>query len=86
MPRRLKGYACSVGPDGVIEHDTITCFHCNGVHFITPEDLGGHCLQCNKAICSKCADKGTCTPFLKEIEKSEAEQYRKNQNARILGI
>lgn len=60
------------------EADTFTCHHCQ--HIVTvpvrarPEDLGGHCKICDRLICPVCVDKGTCTPWEKQMEISEARQ------------
>lgn len=68
--------------------DTYTCYHCNNVRPIdvgrSASDMGGWCFQCAKAICSVCAGRGECTPFLKTVERMEAEAYRKSQNSKCL--
>lgn len=46
--------------------------------------MGGWCYQCAKAICPSCTANGGCTPFMKTIERMEAEAYRKSQNERCL--
>lgn len=84
------------------ERDSITCSHCQRVVFLKPghasvgdveasggdpkHDIGGLCRGCMAHICGPCADDGRCVPFLKAIEKSEAEDYRRRQNAKVLGL
>lgn len=84
------------------ECDTITCSHCQRVIFIKPghmpaadpelsagdpaHDLGGLCRVCMKHICGPCAKEGTCIPFEKKIEKQESDDYRRRQNARVMGL
>jgi hypothetical protein len=76
--------------NGIEEADVLTCKHCQKVILKTPwKEDGGFCGKCFGAICSSCADKMLtrgCEPFVKLIEKQMEEQYRKQQNARIIGI
>lgn len=73
--RRPGGYGVITSPDGVEEHDTFTCFHCNKVVIVlpkaAPETIGGMCYQCMKLVCPTCVDLGTCTPFEKRLEAIE---------------
>lgn len=74
--RHPQGYAIWTEGDGSIrERDTFTCCHCNHLVFVKPKcnasDAGGFCRCCMSFICGPCADKGTCEPFLKKIEKEE---------------
>lgn len=70
-----------------VEMDTITCAHCQRLVFLHDttgrrkraedvnagkHDPGGFCRCCKSNICGPCADKGTCTPFMKKIEAIEA--------------
>ncbi len=71
--RNPGGHAQSFYPEGhTVECDTFTCNHCQRVTFVWPGmsayDLGGGCRICNKLICSKCVDKGTCTPWEEQME------------------
>jgi hypothetical protein len=60
------------------EVDTLTCVHCNGIHRVTREDPGGFCRQCMKPICSRCAARGTCSPFERRITVLEdRERFRR---------
>lgn len=76
--RKPQGYAVWNGPGGVEkEMDTFTCHHCLMVVFVPPKadpsQLGGFCMLCMKNICGPCADKGSCTPWEKEMERQEAK-------------
>lgn len=81
------GYALTLGPEGIVfEADTITCSHCNRIVTLGREADFGHCLVCDKDLCGPCVDIGECIPFKKKCDRAEAEYYRKQQNAKILGI
>lgn len=81
---RPTGYALWDGGDGRrLQADTFTCAHCNTVVFMpTAQDARemrrdtvqpfGHCLSCQKPVCGRCADRGTCTPFERILERWEA--------------
>ena len=73
--QRPGGYGVITGPDGVEEHDTFTCFHCNKVVIVPvradPADIGGMCYQCMRLICPRCADQGICVPFERKLELME---------------
>lgn len=75
-------------PEGETARDVFCCWHCNAQGLIDPgrsaADMGGWCYQCAKAICPSCTANGGCTPFMKTIERMEAEAYRKSQNERCL--
>lgn len=83
---RPGGYAILTSPGGVREWDTFTCCHCNCVVTIPnrakAEDCGGFCRRCMKATCGPCADKGTCTPFEKQLEAAE----RRDRLLRQIGV
>ena len=59
----------------VMTRPTFTCCHCNRVTIVPiaarAEDCGGFCRLCMAPTCTGCADKG-CTPFERELERSEA--------------
>jgi len=72
------------------EADIYVCTHCQAVIFVSQWKLdGGFCGLCSKPICGPCADrmqtKG-CEPFIKQIEQAVEDNYRRKQNARILGV
>lgn len=84
--RRAGGYATISEPGKRIqEADTFTCIHCNSVVIVPPKasasDMGGWCMMCAKPVCKRCAGKG-CSPFLKQIEKSEA----RDRMLRAIGV
>jgi hypothetical protein len=58
--------------------DTFTCHHCGTVVLVKPKcdpaDLGGLCKTCMKLICHKCAAKGGCDPWEKQMERMEARE------------
>jgi len=75
--RNAGGYAYTFDVGGIRqEADTFTCFHCNTIVVVKPKcdpcDLGGLCRICDKMICPKCVDLGSCTPFEKKLERQEA--------------
>jgi hypothetical protein len=64
-----------MGPGApVVEFDTFTCAHDNRVvivkHGASPEECGGFCRLCMKAICPECVGK-TCVPFEKRLDLVE---------------
>lgn len=79
MAGRVQGYAIWTGGDfsGPAEADTFTCSHCQRVVFIKPRapasESGGWCGRCDALICGRCADKGVCTPWEKQLERIEAK-------------
>ncbi len=78
--RNPGGYARITGPSGKLaqEADTITCFHCQRVVFVKRQP-GGFCRTCMSHICGPCVGRGSCTPWLKQIEASEQAAYRRRQ-------
>ena len=62
--------------EGITEFDTLQCGHCGRVVHIKarqrPEDIGGFCRQCMKAICPDCTSTGRCDPLEKKLERAEA--------------
>lgn len=81
---RPTGYAVWDGGDGRrLQADSYRCAHCGIIFYATTEQDKremmpgtvldyGHCLSCQKPVCGTCADRGTCTPLEKQIEKMEA--------------
>jgi hypothetical protein len=43
------------------------------------EEPGAFCRQCMAPICLQCYDAGGCTPFERELEKSEARDRLRRQ-------
>lgn len=75
---RQQGYAVITGPDGVTELRTSTCAHCQHLTHMhagqRAADLGGHCRICDKDICGRCVDLGSCTPWEEQMRRMEARQ------------
>lgn len=76
--RRPQGYAVTTEPGKAdVEEDTFTCCHCNGIVFVRPREdpssMGGFCRLCMSHTCAACANKGTCDPFEKKLERLEAK-------------
>lgn len=59
-----------------VERDTFQCAHCNTTVFIEPKDPSPWCSNCDRQWCGqeKCRE---CAPFMKKIEKAEAEARAK---------
>jgi hypothetical protein len=72
---RPQGYSLIIDPEtGNVEHDTITCAHCNKVKrlkaFIRPDEQEGFCRKCMAYVCRDCAGK-PCNPIMKQVEDWE---------------
>lgn len=85
--RNAQGYAIIVDPNAPAkECDTFTCAHCQQVVFVKPRcdpsEMGGFCRLCYKHTCGPCADKGSCDPFEKKLERAEA----RGQMLRSMGL
>lgn len=66
------------------------CSHCQKlmVRKVWQED-GGFCHSCDAPVCGPCADripKLGCEVFLRVLEGELEKQYRREQNARLLGL
>lgn len=63
---------------GTTEVDTFGCGHCGRVVHVKPrqrpEDIGGFCRQCTKAICPGCTASGRCDPLERKLERLEARE------------
>lgn len=84
--RNPHGYLTIIEPGKpIVEHDTVTCCHCNRVtvikHGCKPDELGGFCQLCMGYTCPECAKEGTCSPFEKKLEQMESEGRRKREVA-----
>lgn len=72
-----------------VEHDTITCAHCNRI-YVVPHRLeesqarppAQFCFQCKSAICPACVGKD-CVPFMKRLD---AVEKRQAQGRRLLAL
>jgi hypothetical protein len=76
--------------NGLEENDLLGCTHCQRLLRKTEwQAEGGFCHSCNAPVCSGCAariPKFGCTPFLRQLETQLEQKYRREQNARLLGI
>lgn len=73
------------------EDDTLACSHCSqGLLKTKWKEHGGLCFICSKPLCPKCAARaqqfGCEGPEVKKIEQAVDEAYRRQQNAKVLGI
>lgn len=73
-----RGYACVTGPDGIEERTAVTCGHCQRIFFVRakarPEDMGGYCRVCDRAVCQACVKTGRCEPFEEKVARVEKTQ------------
>ncbi len=81
--RRPGGVAQLLDPElpgGELIQKTYTCGHCNSIKIIPVgkqiEEVSGGCYNCWRLICVPCAEKGVCTPFLRQVEEAEERGYR----------
>lgn len=76
---RPGGALICTSADGETMRDTFTCLHCNGIVPVgakdRPEDLGGLCKICMGLTCPRCTAKGSCDPFEKKLERTEARYH-----------
>lgn len=72
------------------EADIYCCSHCQAVIFVKAwREDGGFCGRCQAPVCGPCADRMQtrgCEPFTAQVERMLEEVYRREQNAKILGI
>jgi hypothetical protein len=72
-----------------VEADMLGCYHCQRLmrRKLWADD-GGFCHCCDGPICGKCADgmltRG-CENYMRQLEGALEDQYRRDQNARVLG-
>lgn len=72
------------------ENDLLGCSHCQKLMKKNLwADDGGFCHGCDRPVCGPCCDaipRTGCTTFMKVLETSLEKEYRRNQNARMLGL
>lgn len=78
----------SASGNGRLEADIIGCRHCQKsmLRCDWAED-GGFCHRCDAAVCGPCADKMLtegCRPFMQRLDQQLSENYRREQNAKLL--
>ena len=80
---------------GVSESDVICCPHCQTVILLQAwrkereEGGGGYCRKCSAPVCGLCLERMLthgCEPYIKFIERQVEENYRREQNRKVLGI
>ena len=75
---------------GVEEADLVGCAHCYGI--VKKKDWaqsGGYCVNCDAPLCKTCADRlgiYGCENFKRRVDEAVDAAYRRDQNARILGL
>lgn len=73
--RRGQGYGYNILTEPgfkCVETDTFQCAHCNDTVFIDPKEPSPWCSCCNRQLCGRPQCRN-CVPFMKKIEKLEAE-------------
>lgn len=76
--------------EGLQESDLLGCKHCQAlIDKAKWKEAGAFCHICDGPICAYC-DKRTpqygCENFARRIEQSVERDYRRQQNAKILGL
>lgn len=72
------------------EADMMGCKHCQ--RLMKKRDWqadGGFCHGCDAAVCGPCADRIPrfgCETFVRVVEAKIERQYRREQNARLMGL
>ncbi len=78
-----------------LEHDVISCTHCETLMFVQDwkkerkQGGGTVCRKCQAPVCGPCGERMIlfgCEPFLEKIDRIIEENYRKEQNRKVLGI
>lgn len=86
--------------EGVEEADILTCPHCQRTINLqawrkdhskggTHNEMGGWCRRCEAPVCTACTVrmmKHGCEPFMKQVDKALEDKYRREQNAKTIGI
>lgn len=81
----LNDNRCSGGK--VEEADVLGCKHCCAVIFKASwVEEGAYCHQCDGPICTACDRDPNCKNFMRQLDQANDEAYRREQNAKILGI
>lgn len=73
------------------EDDILACAHHGAAMKKAQWKLkGGMCMVCNKPLCLKCVERtrrfGCEGPEIKRIEQAVNDAYKREQNAKVLGI
>lgn len=61
---------------GVLEeHDTVSCKHCQAILRIIKRQKEGYwCGTCAGHVCRRCASRGRCEPFFRQVEHHLAQE------------
>lgn len=63
------------------------CVHCHAVILKHKwVDQGAYCHQCDGPICAACDKNPNCKNFMRQLDQALNDAYRREQNAKILGI
>ena len=72
------------------EADLLGCNHCDRLMRKSVwREKGGHCLVCDRPICAGCLARiptHGCEHSVRRFTAAVEENYRREQNARVLGI
>ena len=72
------------------EDDLVSCKHCQKpLKKVEWKLRGGMCNVCTSPLCYTCYEKAQkfgCTPYVEQLERAVNEDYKRRQNAKILGI
>ena len=91
--QRGQGYfridnSCSGG--GREEGDMMGCHHCQRLIKRTSwKQEVGYCFKCDAPVCDPCLERMKthgCEPFLRQFLAVLEDQYRRDQNSKILGV
>ena len=84
----LNDNRCSGGK--LEEAAMLGCNHCQKLIVKSEWQAdGAFCHCCDAPVCGPCGDRARyvgCAPFLKTLEQAIEETYRREQNAKILGL
>lgn len=91
MKSSHEGYYFYQDNDRKIEDAFLICSHCEqGMLRQAWKQRGGMCMVCDAPICTTChgrtAKFGCEGPSVRKLERAVNELYRREQNAKILGI
>lgn len=74
----------------LLEDDILGCKHCQALlHGHDWRADGGFCCVCDGPICNSCRDRTRvhgCEVFQKQVDTALNDLYRREQNAKVLGV
>lgn len=83
---QARGQLTIVLDGRTVEHDTLTCSHCNLPFVMPPKPApptGGFCRTCMKATCDRCMT-GPCTPWQRRMDVAEKRGQSRDRIERAL--